>query len=203
MDQPGKVANSSRGQLNRGNEYSPVPVGAWEFYLARRVQPSRPASACSFSILKLNLVLTHGIPPEFRGGVHLFIKTAIRHRVTQSRTDGVHCRESAGKGPVNLKVVAVTGAAILQVTMDQWMCRLLFPHPLLVYKRHIIRGFEMVLFLSPLFYGVVGGDHLPSSHSRCGITEFTGELWVSAGNWKQLLSPLSRPPIPHEGWGFF
>ena len=27
------------------------------------------------------------------------------------RTDGVHCRESAGTGPVNLKVVPVTGAA--------------------------------------------------------------------------------------------
>ena len=25
------------------------------------------------SILRLNLVLTCGIPPEFRGGVHLFI----------------------------------------------------------------------------------------------------------------------------------
>ena len=25
------------------------------------------------SILRLNLVLTHGIPPEFRGSVHLFI----------------------------------------------------------------------------------------------------------------------------------
>ena len=40
---------------------------------ARRVllSPSRPASACSFSILRMNLVLTYGIPPEFRGGVHL------------------------------------------------------------------------------------------------------------------------------------
>ena len=26
-----------------------------------------------FYILRLNLVLTYGIPPEFRGGVHLFI----------------------------------------------------------------------------------------------------------------------------------
>ena len=26
MNQPGKVANPSRGQLNRENEYSPVPV---------------------------------------------------------------------------------------------------------------------------------------------------------------------------------
>ena len=70
------------------------------------------------SILRLNLVLTHGIPPEFRGGVHLFILN--RHtpsgqsrvyRVTQLRTDGVHCRESAGTGPVNLPP--------WQVIMDQ------------------------------------------------------------------------------------
>ena len=27
-DQPGKVANPSRGQLNRENEYFPVPVDA-------------------------------------------------------------------------------------------------------------------------------------------------------------------------------
>ena len=80
------------------------------------------------------MVLTHGIPPEFRGGVHSFIKTAIRHGVTQLRTDGVHCRESAGTGPVNLNVVPVTDAAILQVTMDQLLVdmRLSFPHPLLV-----------------------------------------------------------------------
>ena len=28
MDQPGKVANPAHGQLNRGNEYFPVPVCA-------------------------------------------------------------------------------------------------------------------------------------------------------------------------------
>ena len=64
------------------------------------------------SILRLNLVLTCEIPPEFRGGVHLF--SLNRHtqsgqsrvyRATQLRTDGVHCRESAGAGSVNLKVV--------------------------------------------------------------------------------------------------
>ena len=36
MDQPGKVANPARGQLNRENEYFPVPVCACEFGLARR-----------------------------------------------------------------------------------------------------------------------------------------------------------------------
>ena len=40
---------------------------------------SRDGSAVPFrvslfiSILRLNLVLTYGIPPEFRGGVYLFI----------------------------------------------------------------------------------------------------------------------------------
>ena len=34
------------------------------------------------SIFRLNLVLTYGIPPKFRGDVHLFIKTAMRHRVS-------------------------------------------------------------------------------------------------------------------------
>ena len=44
------------------------------------------------------------------------------YRVARLRTNGVHCRESASTGPVVLKVVPVTGAAILQVIMDQLMC---------------------------------------------------------------------------------
>ena len=62
------------------------------------------------SILRLNLVLTYGIPPEFRAGVHLWNRHTPSGqsrvcRVTQLRTDGVHFRESAGTGPVILKVV--------------------------------------------------------------------------------------------------
>ena len=56
MDQPGKAANPACGQLNRGNENFLVPISAWEFGFARRVQPSRPASACSFSTLRMDLV---------------------------------------------------------------------------------------------------------------------------------------------------
>ena len=48
---------------------------------SRGVRPSRPASFCSFSTRRLDLVI-HGLSPDFRGGVHLFIYTAIRHRVT-------------------------------------------------------------------------------------------------------------------------
>ena len=57
MDQPGKVANPARGQLNRENEHFPVPVRARKIGLARRIRPSRPASAYSLSILRLNRVL--------------------------------------------------------------------------------------------------------------------------------------------------
>ena len=60
-------------KLNRENEYPPAPVRAREFGLARLVQPSCPASACSFSMLRLNLALIRGMPPDFRGCVHLFI----------------------------------------------------------------------------------------------------------------------------------
>ena len=66
---------------------------------------------------------TCGIPTDFRGGVHLFIYTPSGqsrvYRVTQLRTDGGHCRESASPGPGVFKVVPVTGAAFAGITMDQ------------------------------------------------------------------------------------
>ena len=73
MDQPGKVANPVRGQLNRENEYfifscPRSPLRSWSRETGSAV-PSR-VSLLIF-ILRLNLVLTYGIPPEFRGGVHL------------------------------------------------------------------------------------------------------------------------------------
>ena len=65
-----------------------------------------------FSIPRLNLVLTYGIPPHFRGGVHFFIKAAIRHRVIPEFIGSRNCvpmvftaEKSAGTGPVNLRVV--------------------------------------------------------------------------------------------------
>ena len=46
----------------------------------------------------------------------------------------------AGTGPVVLKVVPVTGAAILQVTMDQLMRASLFSHSLLAQSGHVDRS---------------------------------------------------------------
>ena len=128
----GKVANPVRRQLNRENECFPVPVRAADFGLARWVRPSRPASAHLFSTLRLNVVLTRGILPDFRYGVHIIYGQPPSgqsrvNRVTQMRTDAVPCRKSAGTGPVVLKVVSVTDASFSGVTMNQFLCAYLFP----------------------------------------------------------------------------
>ena len=97
QDKPGKVANPARGQM---------------------AVPSR--SSLLISILRLNLVLTYLLRdsscfPRRRPFIHLNRHTPSSqsrvYRVTQLRADGVHWRESAGAGPVNLNVVPVTGAA--------------------------------------------------------------------------------------------
>ena len=113
IDQPGKVANPARGQLNRENEYFSVRVPSRLRIWSRETGSAVPSRVSLFiSILRLNMVLTYGIPPEFRDGVHLSILNrhtplcqSRAYRVTQLlRTDGVHCREFVATGPVNLKV---------------------------------------------------------------------------------------------------
>ena len=98
------------------------------------------------------------IPPDFRGGVYLFIKIVIRHRsgpsrvylVTQLRTDGVHCQEFAGttrRPPVVLRVYNSSSngcASILQVTMDQLitlMYACIFP------RAQLVRHSEVVILI--------------------------------------------------------
>ena len=73
MDQPGKVANPARGQLNREKGIFPCPRSRLKIWSreAGSAVPSRVSLL--ISILRLNLVLTYGIPRESRGGVHLFI----------------------------------------------------------------------------------------------------------------------------------
>ena len=73
MDQPGKVANPARCQLNGENEYSIFPCPRACLRILSRETDSAVPSRVSLliSILRLNLVLTYGFPPEFRGGVHL------------------------------------------------------------------------------------------------------------------------------------
>ena len=58
-------------------------------------------------------MLPYGVPPEFRGGVRSLVLNhhtpsdqSRVYRITQLRTNGAHCRESAGTRPVNLKVLS-------------------------------------------------------------------------------------------------
>ena len=75
MDQPDKVADPARGQLNRENGYLIFPCPRSRLRILSRETGSAVSSRVSLliPILRLNLVLTYGIPPEFRDGVHLFI----------------------------------------------------------------------------------------------------------------------------------
>ena len=98
-------------------------------------------------------MLTHRIPPDLHGGIHLFIPpyaiglvpSLSGHAITF--TNGVHCRESAGTGPVVLKIVPATGAAFSGITMDQLIRATLFFHthfwmpiPLVVSNRAEVNG---------------------------------------------------------------
>ena len=89
-------------------------------------------------------MLTRGIRPDFHAGIHFFKPPyAIAYgqsrvyRVTQLRTDGLHCRESAGTGAVVLKVVPVTGDAFAPINVRLFFptkyCRLLAYDPTLDY----------------------------------------------------------------------
>ena len=78
MDQPGKVANPARGQRNRENECFPVVrvvrsrVRIWSRETGSAVS-SRVSLLISVLTLNLLIMLTYGIPPDFRGGVHFLI----------------------------------------------------------------------------------------------------------------------------------
>ena len=118
-DQPGKVANPARGQLNRENEKIPYPrsrlrIWSRETVFGRPV-PRQPAHLhtqtesgtysrdCSRFPRRRPFIFSNHHTPSGQSRVY---------RVTQVRTDGVHCRESAGTRPVVLKVVLATGAAV-------------------------------------------------------------------------------------------
>ena len=99
--------------------------------------------ACSFFILTLNLVLTHGIPHEFRGGVHIFLPAphtigsvpslsghAIAYRLRSLRRVRWH-RASSPQGSSG-------DGCCLCITADQMLlCSSLFPHPLLVHSVYV------------------------------------------------------------------
>ena len=133
MDQPGKILLVVR------KLYFICPrsrLRIWSRETGSAV-PSRVSLL--ISTLRLNLVHTHGIPPDFPRR-HPFIYLNHHtpsgqyrvYRVTQLRNDGVHSREPAGTGPVNLKVVPVTGAGLCKSSCGPINVRLSFPTPTVI-----------------------------------------------------------------------
>ena len=107
--------------------------------------------------LHTNLVLAHGIPPAFRGGVHLFIPPYVtgsvpslsghaiayrwrslprvrRYTASSPQGSSSSCLKKNLNAPRPSEHPPVRGKKLLplQVTMNQLMCASLFPHPLLV-----------------------------------------------------------------------
>ena len=112
MDQPGKVANPARGQLNRENDI-PLSPCVPENLVSRdglsRPVPRQPADLHTQTESGAYLRDSSRVPrrrPFIYLNHHTPSGQSRVYRVTQLRTDGVHCRESAGTGPVNLKVVS-------------------------------------------------------------------------------------------------
>ena len=70
--QPGKVANPARGQLNREKIF-PCPRACLRIWSPEMGSAVQSRVSLLISILRVNLVVTYGIPPEFHGGVHIFI----------------------------------------------------------------------------------------------------------------------------------
>ena len=76
-------------------------------------------------------MLTHGIPPDFRGGVHLFIYTAIRQRASPRFIGSGNCVPMAllprvRRHRVNSPQVSSSNGCCLCITMDQLMCVCVF-----------------------------------------------------------------------------
>ena len=139
MDQPSKVANPARGQLNRENEKITISLSAFapenlvsrdRFGIPVPRQPAHhPDTQGEF---------TYGIAPEFRGGVHLLILKppdavgsvpslsghVIAYRWRSLPKVRRH-RASKSQG---------SSGRVLpwQVTMGPINVRLSFPHPLLI-----------------------------------------------------------------------
>ena len=98
-------------------------------------------SAFSFSILTLNLVLTHGIPPDVHGDVHIFlpaphtiesVPSLSGHAIAYRWRSLPRVRWHSTSSPQG----SSSNACCLCITMDQMLllCSSLFPRPELVYS---------------------------------------------------------------------
>ena len=149
-----QVANPSRGQLNREKWIFPCPRSRLRIWSRETGSAAPSRASLLISILRLNhLVLTYGIPPEFRGGVLLFIQN--RHNNNNNNNNGsvpsssghaIACRWRSLPRVRRLGASKPQGSSkqVLpwQVTIDQLIC-LSFPTPTIYWYEvsigHVVR----------------------------------------------------------------
>ena len=112
MDQPGKAANPARGQLNREKINISLSAFAPENLVSRDgfSSPVPRQPACLHNQTESGAYLRDSsrvsrLRPFIYLNRHTPLGQSRVYRVTQLRTYGVQCRESAGTEPVSLKVV--------------------------------------------------------------------------------------------------
>ena len=93
LNQPGTGSNPGRGQPNSKKKNPLYPFVSGSLVSRDGSQPSRSASARSFATLGLysSMVLTHGISPAFRDGVHINSHTTNRQSVILEFTRSGNC----------------------------------------------------------------------------------------------------------------
>ena len=111
-------------------------------------------------------------------------------------TDGVHCRESAGTGPVNLKVVPVTGAA-LTGHPGPINLRLSSLHPLLYwYEVGVSKVYTLVLvWIVQEQAAAVAGDFLAYLTNET-VTKLLSPMWLLRKSLTRVLGSNTTPVCP-------
>ena len=142
-----KITGSEKQEAGKRLFPLSVPVRAREFGFARQIiQPSRPASACSFFTLRLHLIclvltLTHGIPPlSATDGVGSFlhrrpplgsVSRSSAHVVAYRRRSLTRVRRP--RTTSSLQGSPRNGCCLSRHhRMDRFLCAFLLPHPLLL-----------------------------------------------------------------------
>ena len=135
-DQPGMIAKPTRGQLNRKMSF-PLSRFVSEYLVSRDMLspvPRQPAHLYTQTGFGAYLRDSSRVPrwrPFIFLNRHTQSSQSRVYRIMRLRTDGVHCRESAGTGPVNVKVVP-NGCCLGKSHHGPIDMRPPFPHPLLV-----------------------------------------------------------------------
>ena len=146
-------------------------------------------SACSLSILRMNLVLTHGIPPDVHGGVNIFlpaphttgsVPSLSGHAIAYRWRSLPRVRWHWASSPQG----SSSNECYLCITVDQMLlCFSLFLHPLLVYSEYVqIIGSISKYNILVLLYccTVLWNSFLPPNHGLYTCKEFSVHGTISS-----------------------